>query len=246
MAEHHETLKHVLLFIARASPSSSAPSGVPLAEVLPSTSSGTHGDCLFLRLNGTPSPPLTLPVPVVPGPKSVLSRGSHWEIKASCYQSGVPPKESDDAALLPASELASLSPSSYVCSSCSLPLVPTPPTRYRDLPSEHWEELIDAWMCHPEGQTLAKVGKGDGFGFWPACDEALVGGSYVLFDAQTIAGGNVRCEGVREVSAYSKIAFSPTFMSRTLKKTIVVLPPTVVFSLLEAYVGFGAARRGSG
>lgn len=216
MAEYHETLKHVLLFIAYASPSSSAPSGVPLAEVLPSTSSGTYGDCLFLRLAGTPSPPLALPVPVVPGSKTVLSRSGHWEVKTSCYQNGVLPKENEDVALLPASELASFSPSSYVCSSCSLPLVPVPPTRYRDLPSEHWEELIDAWMCHPEGQTLAKTGmhgsdgngKGNSFGFWPTRDEALVGGSYVLFDAQAVAGGTIKCEGVREVSAFSTIVIS--------------------------------------
>ncbi|KAG6377492.1 HECT-like ubiquitin-conjugating enzyme-binding-domain-containing protein [Boletus reticuloceps] len=214
VAEHHETLKHVLLFIACMSPSSSLLGGVPLAEVLPSTSSGTHGDCLFLRLGGTPSPPLALPVPVVPGSKSVLSRGGHWEVKASCYQSGVVPKESEDAALLPASELASLSPSSYVCSSCSLPLVPTPPTRYRDLPSEHWEELIDSWMCHPEGQTLAKTGmhgddsngKASGFGFWPTRDEALVGGSYVLFDAQAVVGGNIKRVGVRERGGHSRLA----------------------------------------
>ena len=184
--------------------------------MLPSTSSGTYGDCLFLRLAGTPSPPLALPVPVVPGSKTVLSRSGHWEVKTSCYQNGVLPKENEDVALLPASELASFSPSSYVCSSCSLPLVPVPPTRYRDLPSEHWEELIDAWMCHPEGQTLAKTGmhgsdgngKGNSFGFWPTRDEALVGGSYVLFDAQAVAGGTIKCEGVREVSAFSTIVIS--------------------------------------
>jgi hypothetical protein len=218
VAEHHETLKHVLLFIACASPSGSTPK-VPLAEVLPSTSRGTHGDCLFLRLAGTPSPPLALPMPVVPGSKTVLSRSGHWEVKASCYQSGVPPKESEDVALLPASELTSLSPSSYACSSCSLPLVPVPPARYRDLPSEHWEELIDAWICHPEGQTLAKTrmhgsngnGKGGGFGFWPTHDEALVGGSYVLFDAQAVAGGNIKCVGVGDVSAHSITTFSLVF-----------------------------------
>ncbi|KAG9313478.1 HECT-like ubiquitin-conjugating enzyme-binding-domain-containing protein [Chiua virens] len=200
VAEHHETLKHVLLFIAHASPSSATPAGVPMAEVLPSTSSGTYGDCLFLRLAGTPSPPLALPVPVVPGSKTVLSRSGHWEVKASCYHSGVPPKESEEVALLPASELSSLSPSSYTCSSCSLPLVPVPPARYRDLPSEHWEELIDAWMCHPEGQTLTKTGmhgddgtgKGNNFGFWPTQDEALVGGSYILFNAAAAGGGNIK------------------------------------------------------
>ncbi|KIJ11155.1 hypothetical protein PAXINDRAFT_119016 [Paxillus involutus ATCC 200175] len=190
VAEHHETLKHVLLFIALASPSSSFV-GIPSAEVLPS------GDWLLLRHAGTPSPPLALPVPVVPGVKELLSRSGHWEVKASCPQLGAPPYESENP-LLTASELSSLSPGSYTCSSCSLPLVPTPPNQYRDLPSEHWEELVDAWMCHPEGQTLAKSGMngggdtGVGFGFWPGHDEALVGGSYVLFDGESVAAGNIK------------------------------------------------------
>ena len=158
-------------------------------------------------------------------------------------------------ALLPASELASLSPSSYMCASCSLPLVPAPPTRYRDLPSEHWEELIDAWMCHPEGQTLAKTGmhgsdgngKGSSFGFWPTRDEALVGGSYILFDAQAVAGGNIKCVGAQEVSAHSWVSFlSLRVFFRTFKKTDVVLPPTYAFSRLEALGGFEVAERGSG
>ncbi|KAF9233430.1 HECT-like ubiquitin-conjugating enzyme-binding-domain-containing protein [Melanogaster broomeanus] len=198
VAEHHETLKHVLLFIVLASPSDSLPVGTLSAEVLPSTSSGTFGDWLLLRLAGTPSPPLALPVPVVPGVKEILSRSGHWEVKASCSQLGTPPNEIEDPPLLTASELTSLSPVSYTCSSCSLPLVPTPPNQYRDLPSEHWEELVDAWMCHPEGQTLAKSGmtgggdKGAGFGFWPAHNEALVGGSYVLFDGESVAAGNIK------------------------------------------------------
>ena len=254
MAEHHETLKHVLLFIAHASPSSLTSNGVPLAEVLPSTSSGTYGDCLFLRLSGTPSPPLALPVPVVPGSKVVLSRSGHWEIKANCYQGGALPKENEEVALLPASELASLSPSSYICSSCSLPLVPAPPARYRDLPSEHWEELIEAWICHPEGQTLAKIGthgSNGSFEFWPTREEALVGGSYVLFDGEAVARGNIKCVGVREVSVHSILVFSSApqvcaRLPRTFKKTTVVLPSTHVFSLLEAFIGFGDARRGPG
>ncbi|KIK82318.1 hypothetical protein PAXRUDRAFT_832273 [Paxillus rubicundulus Ve08.2h10] len=196
VAEHHETLKHVLLFITLASPSGSFV-GMPSAEVLPSTSSATSGDWLLLRHAGTPSPPLALPVPVVPGVKELLGRSGHWEVKASCPQLGAVPDESENP-LLTASELSSLSPGSYICSSCSLPLVPTPPNQYRDLPSEHWEELVDAWMCHPEGQTLAKSGMNGGndteggFGFWPGHNEALVGGSYVLFDGGSVATGNIK------------------------------------------------------
>ncbi|KIJ61613.1 hypothetical protein HYDPIDRAFT_137583 [Hydnomerulius pinastri MD-312] len=208
VAEHHETLKHVLVFAALVSSTSSASGassslsvnsvavGTPSAEVLPSTSSATSGDWLLLRLAGTPSPPLALPVPVQPGLKEVLVRSGHWEVKVGCSQPGAPSSESEDPPLLTAPQLTSLSPGTYTCSSCSLPLVSAPPVQYRDLPSEHWEELVDAWMCHPEGQTLTKGGmnggdkKGGGFGFWPTSNEALVGGSYVLFDAESVVGGN--------------------------------------------------------
>lgn len=214
VAEHHETLKHVLLFIALAGTSnntSTTSTGMLTAEVLPSTSSGTSGDWLLLRLSGTPSPPLTLPVPVIPGVKDVVSRNSHWEVKLSCAQPPQQPwianssqtniaSESDDPPLLTASQLSSLLPTSYTCASCLLPLVSVVPTRYNDLPSEYWEELVEAWMCHPDGQILAKgrmhmhteAGKGGhGFGFWPAQGEALVGGSYILFEGSAVVEGNV-------------------------------------------------------
>ncbi|KAL4072538.1 HECT-like ubiquitin-conjugating enzyme-binding-domain-containing protein [Scleroderma yunnanense] len=211
VAEHHETLRHVLVFIALAPSSgtlgntSTTSVGTLTAEVLPSTSSGTSGDWLLLRLSGTPSPPLTLPVSVVPGLKEVLGRNSHWEIKLSCAPQPNNShinivSESDDPPLLTAAQLTSLLPTSYICVSCHLPLVSMAPAQYRDLPSEYWEELVDAWMCHPEGQTLAK-GRvqmhseaetgGRGFGFWPAQGEALVGGSYILFESRAVVEGNV-------------------------------------------------------
>lgn len=215
VAEHHETLRHVLVFIALAGTSnntSTTSTGILSAEVLPSTSSGTSGDWLLLRLSGTPSPPLTLPVSVTPGVKDVVGRNSHWEVKLSCTQPPQQPfgiangsqtnvaSESDDPPLLTASQLNSLLPTSYTCASCLLPLVSVVPTRYSDLPSEYWEELVEAWMCHPDGQILAKgrmhmhaeAGKGGhGFGFWPTQGEALVGGSYVLFEGSAIVEGNV-------------------------------------------------------
>ncbi|KAI5996189.1 HECT-like ubiquitin-conjugating enzyme-binding-domain-containing protein [Pisolithus albus] len=220
VAEHHEMLKHVLVFV---SPSPSFPShgnfnenGQPAssnsltAEVLPDTSSLTRGDQLMLRLAGTPSLPLGLPVPVVPGFKDAIAKNTYWEIKLSCVQrprlfgagnsTNVTSSENDDPPLLSASQLTTLLPISYTCTSCLIPLVTPAPTQYRDLPSEYWEELVDAWMCHPEEQTLAdlkmnmrgEVGKGGRrFGFWPTEGEALVGGSYIMFEGRSVVGGNV-------------------------------------------------------
>ncbi|KAF8761369.1 HECT-like Ubiquitin-conjugating enzyme (E2)-binding [Rhizoctonia solani] len=38
--------------------------------------------------------------------------------------------------------------------------------RYDDLPSEHWVELLDAWMCHPDQQVTAELAK-RAEGIWP-------------------------------------------------------------------------------
>ncbi|KAI6040934.1 HECT-like ubiquitin-conjugating enzyme-binding-domain-containing protein [Pisolithus marmoratus] len=218
VAEHHETLKHVLVFVSLPLSSHSnlnangqlASPGTLTAEVLAGASSQTHGDQLMLRLSGTASLPLGLPVSVVPGLKYAFAKSTHWEIKLGCVQEpqsfsarngmNVTSSENDDPPLLSASQLTTLLPISYTCASCLLPLVTPAPTRYRDLPSEYWEELVDAWMCHPEGQTLTdlkmnmcgEAGKsGRGFGFWPAEGEALVGGSYILFEGRAVVGGNV-------------------------------------------------------
>ena len=57
----------------------------------------------------------------------------------------------------------------FICASCSLPLVHAAKVaRYRDLPSEHWAELVDAWMCHADLKLHEQVRRGSKEGFWPA------------------------------------------------------------------------------
>ena len=85
--KHHETLKHVLVFITLAGTShgnSITLMGMLTTEVLPSMVSG--GDWLLPCHSGTPSPLLTLPVAIVLGVKDVTGCNSHWEIKLSCAQ----------------------------------------------------------------------------------------------------------------------------------------------------------------
>ena len=264
VAEHHETLKHVLVFITLAGTSHGNSTGTLAAEVLPSMASGTSGDWLLLRHSGTPSPPLTLPVAVVPGVKDVTGRNSHWEIKLSCVQPPQQPfgfangsqtnivAETDELPLLTASQLSSLLPTSYTCASCLLPLISLVPMQYRDLPSEYWEELVDAWMCHPDGQTLAKgrmhmhtgAGKaGHGFGFWPTQGEALVGGSYVLFEGSAVVEGNVVDVVGSEVSRFYCI-FTFAFHQWTIKKTDAVHPPVNLVSWAGAHAGSGLGSAG--
>ncbi|KAL0959813.1 hypothetical protein HGRIS_011495 [Hohenbuehelia grisea] len=213
-------------------------------------------DRLVIKSGVLTSRPLSLPGRTAPGKKAIQVQSGHFEIKLS---TALPPAElnSDGSAaseqvqvthpaqveplpLLDAMQLMVTSPTSFICASCSLPIVntqaspspsssPLPHTsfeasqgragrdffRYRDLPSEHWQELVDAWMCHPDQKLHDKIIKhaggwvpaggssgggvngsggqpaGSGGGFWPGPREALVGGSYILFGEDAIVKGNV-------------------------------------------------------
>ena len=93
--------------------------------------------------------------------------------------------------MLDATQLSSLSPTSFICASCSLPLVQASRLhQYRDLPSEHWAELVDAWMCHADLKLHDEVKKGSKDGFWPEVGEGLVGGSYVLVHEDAVTKTN--------------------------------------------------------
>jgi len=59
-----------------------------------------------------------------------------------------------------------------------------------DLPSEHWQELVDAWMCHADQGLHEQVAK-HGRGFWPERGQALVGGCYILFEESSVAKTNL-------------------------------------------------------
>ncbi|KAG2030417.1 HECT-like ubiquitin-conjugating enzyme-binding-domain-containing protein [Suillus americanus] len=192
VAEYHETLRHVLVFVAV--------SGIPVdtelqAEVLPTSSSGTEGDWLVIRSSWASSPPLSLPVRVAPGKKDVQIRQGHYELKLGIANPQAARSSSPDepTPLMSAEQLLSSKPTSWSCISCSLPLVHIPKLiKYRDLPSEHWEELVDAWMCHAD-QTLHNHVSKHGRGFWPEDSEALVGCGYILFQQSAIVSNNVSC-----------------------------------------------------
>ncbi|KAG2109926.1 HECT-like ubiquitin-conjugating enzyme-binding-domain-containing protein [Suillus discolor] len=192
VAEYHETLRHVLVFVAV--------SGIPVdtelqAEVLPTSSSGTEGDWLVIRSSWASSPPLSLPVQVTPGKKDVQIRQGHYELKLGIANPQTARSSSSDepTPLMSAEQLLSSKPTSWSCISCSLPLVHYPKLfKYRDLPSEYWEELVDAWMCHAD-QTLHNHTAKHGRGFWPEDSEALVGGGYILFQQSAIVSNNVSC-----------------------------------------------------
>ena len=192
MAEYHENLQHVLVFLTV----SGLKAGHDLdAEVLPNE--GNKPSRLILKCHTTSSLPLDLPTQVMSGPAVVsVVGGQHFQIKLASTSTirslESPPLSGPQSPnLLDAGHFQSIKPTTFICSSCSLPLVRASRLhRYRDLPSEHWAELVDAWMCHSDQKLHEHVQKGSKEGFWPGEGEALVGGSYVLIRENAIVKDN--------------------------------------------------------
>lgn len=188
----------------------------------PSTSTdgnSSYGDTFIVKHGASWSPPLFLPTKVALGKFTVPPTGEHYEIKLSTPQTEISPSGSGQTVLLDAAELTNICPTSLVCASCSLPLVHTvassksnvpsedpfnPPATigheepesqrlvYRDLPSEYWTELVDAWMCHHDQALNARIAQNAKEGSWPTKDECLVGGSYLLVDESAIVKSSVK------------------------------------------------------
>ncbi|KAJ7810749.1 HECT-like ubiquitin-conjugating enzyme-binding-domain-containing protein [Mycena olivaceomarginata] len=191
IAEHHENLQHILVFLTVRG----ATPGVDIeAEVLPAggdaadAGSGSGGDYLVVKSGAHTSLPLVLPGRTAPGKQHVRVQGAHYEIKLATAGAGAAPADTHAAPLLDATQLATAAPTSFICASCSLPVVQAAARvrEYRDLPSEHWEELVDAWMCHADQKLNARVMKHGRGGFWPEEGQALVGGSYILFEEEAM------------------------------------------------------------
>ncbi|KAF9457746.1 HECT-like ubiquitin-conjugating enzyme-binding-domain-containing protein [Collybia nuda] len=190
VAENHENLHHVLVFftVTGATP------GIDIeAEVLPPfpESHTEGGDRLIIRSGAQNSLPLILPARSLPGKAEVKVQSGHYEIKLSTVSRPSSSQE-DPPPLLDASQLLSANPTSFICASCSLPLVQSSKIKeYRDLPSEHWQELVDAWMCHTDQKLNEQVTRHGQGGFWPRPDQGLVGGSYILFEESSMTRNNL-------------------------------------------------------
>jgi hypothetical protein len=188
VAEHHEGLRHVLAFLNVAGMTP----GVNLEASAVSGSNDTSGaeSTLVLRSGSVVSSALALPARTQAGAQDVHVQGLHYEIKIATPDPQSP--RAEPIPLLDAEQLRERAPMTFICASCSLPLVHgARVTRYDDLPSEHWAELVDAWMCHSDQVLNAQVSR-HAKGFWPQSGQALVGGSYILFDKSAAVSANLR------------------------------------------------------
>ncbi|GAA5893750.1 hypothetical protein JCM5296_001124 [Sporobolomyces johnsonii] len=138
---------------------------------------------LVASSRGGPASRLSLPCHVVPQQANVTSQGPYHEVKLVTINPSPTRNRADLEVHVPlsTSELRDTMPTSFACATCHAELVDSSTiTRYNALPSEHWAELLDAWMCHQD-QTLSDDLIQKGKGIKPRLDEGLVGTSYVLF-----------------------------------------------------------------
>jgi hypothetical protein len=187
VAEFHENLRQVRAFITLT--------GLPTAAVVEAQIDDNQLDIVHLRC-GDISFDLKLPAKAASaGPLNVQWTGTYYELKTATRPNSIRNPFSDDAEsksdMLGAPHLTSASPTSFACASCSLPLVQASKvTNYRDLPSEYWAELVEAWMCHSD-QKLNKQIMQHANGFEPEAGWALVSGSYILFNRDNVVTGNL-------------------------------------------------------
>lgn len=77
-------------------------------------------------------------------------------------------------------ELRRHSPNAFCCAECGIELVHCSAfVNYAALPSEHWEELLDAWMCHQDQQVNEQI-VARNQGFWPKENEIFVGSAHII------------------------------------------------------------------
>jgi hypothetical protein len=189
VAEHHEGLRHVLAFLNVSGMTPGVNLEASTANGLDDTSDGVESN-LILRSGVVVSPALALPARTQACAQDVRVQGLHYEVKIAAQDPQSP--RVDPLPLLDAEQLRERAPTTFICASCSLPLVHgSRVTRYDDLPSEHWAELVDAWMCHNDQALNAQVAR-HAKGFWPQSGQALVGGSYILFDKSAAVSANLR------------------------------------------------------
>lgn len=156
----------------------------PRTTTLPSVSYDILAiDALYVLVapsSGGHSTKISLPSPVLADQSATIAlRGTCYEIKLATASND----RSDVEIVSPLStnELRQALPISFACSKCGVEIIDsTTITKYNALPSEHWAELLDSWMCHGD-QELSQDLVEKGRGIKPRENEALVGSGYILF-----------------------------------------------------------------
>lgn len=104
---------------------------------------------------------------------------------------------------LSAPNLRQLAPRSLCCTQCDHEIAEFPSdVQFKDLPSEHWAEMLEVWMCHADPAFTAHIAKQAKDGFWPNAKTVLVGGSYLLVAGTDVCKEKLVEQETSEVSSF--------------------------------------------
>lgn len=185
------------------------------ASPLPYRVVGLEDDALLVATDEVrPASRIRLPCAV---PKqqaeAIPAGGDVFEVKLALMPGSpaIPRGDLEVRAPWSAEELRDARPQAFRCATCDAILADTSAiTRYNALPSEHWAELLDAWMCHQD-QTLSEDLIAKGQGIKPRDDEGLVGTTYLLLPPHVIRNTQKRAEAQVSVSSPPAFPLLPSF-----------------------------------
>ncbi|WVQ79062.1 hypothetical protein IAT38_001155 [Cryptococcus sp. DSM 104549] len=207
IVEHQENLHSVQVMLHGVGVSANA----ELALDTPSTPTCPDEAHLTLKRDSGLSTQIALPVPVLPNQSTTfLPQSLHLEAKLAAQPTPPAGATLAPSHALSASDLRGYAAKALCCTSCDRELAALPPASqeggYKDLPSEHWAEMIEVWMCHDDPGFTARLAKQTKEGFWPRDGGVLVGGSYLLVEGKRGKMANVKVEAGGETEAWRAIS----------------------------------------
>lgn len=116
----------------------------------------------------------------------LVFKHDHYELRLPTSEAAQPTRIRSDLEFIPpysALDFRTHRPATLACVECAAQLADlSRVSKYNDLPSEHWAELLDAWMCHQDQSLSAElIAKGNNI--WPRPDQALFRSDGVILDA---------------------------------------------------------------
>nr|ODN85233.1 hypothetical protein L203_05186 [Cryptococcus depauperatus CBS 7841] len=200
IAEHQEQLRSVQIMLHGADISPD----LDFMVKTPESDSGLVDNAIITsKREPSISLSISMPIPVYSDQSTLMvHQVSHFEAKLSAFPTSSRAIQLVTTQALSASELRTLAPSKIVCTNCERELASLPsPTSsnlaqaYKNLPSSHWAEMIDVWMCHDDPQFTSRLANLVEQGFWPQDGVVLVGGSWLLTESERGKWENLRREG---------------------------------------------------
>lgn len=201
VTEHQENLRVIQVLLSGVDTTFLKAGDLQLEVTTPKIAVLTSKSDPMLRV------PVHLPSPAPLGQLvTVQPADDHLEAKLAALPSnlqGSAVLHSTVAHALSAPDLRSLAPHSLCCTSCDRLVARLPlHVEFKDLPSEYWAEMIEAWMCHADPAFTSQLAKHTEDGFWPKGDTVLVGGSYLLLTGSHICDVHLSLSKSNEVSTF--------------------------------------------